>query len=542
VLGAFALLLVLQALGLPYLPPSYDTDDAAFFYRYAENLAAGEGFRFNVEEPPMWGASAPFWPVLIALGLKLGLGPLAAAQAWSWVLTLAATALLGWTALRLAGVLGVVALAPLVAVNYLYTTFATSGMESPLGYFVAALALAATVARGSGILLGIGAGLCLVHKIDMAPMGLAVLAGAFLWRRAAAWRALAVAAGIATAWYGFAWWHFGSPLPNSLVSKYRATYGGVGHAWFAGRLLVGAGGIRVALALAGVVAQRGRPFPAAVALVGLIAPLAAYTWKPPAEPFQWYAAAVSPQLALLGALGLAWCLRPLARMPRRVGVAVGAAALGGLLAVFALLDAPSVRSRNGYLSGIEPVRIAAGRWVDANTPAGARVLCSWGHVAYHSRRFVYDGSFLNRRREGVDIIKAHRPEVLVVHCEKAEPPSRPGYRLLKRFPRPSRRERPLSFDVYMRTDVFRAQLRYLLAHTEVEIPELSPAASAALGKLLDDADPGKHAALAELDDWLRRLKSCLGGLPPDARPGARGFEPWLDSLTTRVTELRESRG
>jgi hypothetical protein len=53
----------------------YLEDDAAFFLRYAENIAAGHGWRWNVEEPPVWGASAPLWPVPVALGIRLGLAP-----------------------------------------------------------------------------------------------------------------------------------------------------------------------------------------------------------------------------------------------------------------------------------------------------------------------------------------------------------------------------------------------------------------------------------------------------------------------------------
>ncbi len=190
---AFAVLLGLQVASLIRQRTPYFEDDAAFFFRYAENLAAGHGFRWNVEEPPVWGASAPLWPLLLALGVKLGLGATQAALVWSWCLTLAATTLLGLVVRRLSGDLGVLALAPLLTVNYLYSTWATSGLESPLTFLLLAAALAAIALRASELVLGLVAGLCLVHKLDFAPVGLALLLGAWFWRRPGVARVCSVA-------------------------------------------------------------------------------------------------------------------------------------------------------------------------------------------------------------------------------------------------------------------------------------------------------------------------------------------------------------
>src|SRR6185503_14369807 len=103
-------------------------------YRYAENIAAGHGWRWNIEEPPVWGASAPLWPLVVALGIKAGLSAVDSALIWSAVFAFAATGLLGWLAQRLYGVLGVVALAPVLAINCLYSTWALSSMETSMTY------------------------------------------------------------------------------------------------------------------------------------------------------------------------------------------------------------------------------------------------------------------------------------------------------------------------------------------------------------------------------------------------------------------------
>lgn len=47
-------------------------DDAAFFLRYAENMAQGQFWVWNLGEAPVWGASAPLFPLLFVLPLKWG--------------------------------------------------------------------------------------------------------------------------------------------------------------------------------------------------------------------------------------------------------------------------------------------------------------------------------------------------------------------------------------------------------------------------------------------------------------------------------------
>src|SRR5262245_53806698 len=104
---AFAFLLGLQVFCMVRQHPPYFEDDAAFFLRYAENLAGGHGWRWNVEEPPVWGASAPLWPVPIALGVKLGLSAARSSLLWSWIFALSSTVMLGLLVHRLFGALGV---------------------------------------------------------------------------------------------------------------------------------------------------------------------------------------------------------------------------------------------------------------------------------------------------------------------------------------------------------------------------------------------------------------------------------------------------
>ena len=62
-------------------------DDGAFFLRYAVNAANGYFWVWNPGDPPVWGASAPFYPILVALPIKLGVEPVPAIIATGMILS-----------------------------------------------------------------------------------------------------------------------------------------------------------------------------------------------------------------------------------------------------------------------------------------------------------------------------------------------------------------------------------------------------------------------------------------------------------------------
>ncbi|HEX6886384.1 MAG TPA: hypothetical protein VF530_23615 [Planctomycetota bacterium] len=411
-LAALALLLLAQAFALARHATDVLPDDTLFYFFYVDNLAAGNGYRFNASEPPVCGASAPLWPPLLAAVKCLGLSTEGAALATSWALTLASTALLGLLLLRTSGPLGVLGLAALLVPWQLHAAWAVSGMETPMTYLLIAGALAVASGAGGWALTGTVAGACLVHKLDLAPLGLALLAGSFRWRRPEALRALVLAAAIALAWYAYATWLFGSPLPNSLRTKLEHTYGEVPRSWFAQTVFLrGAGALRTVLALVGLLALRRRPFLLAVALTQILAPTAAFTWKVPNETFWWYATPLTPVLGLLAAAGLAFLLRAQAEHVSRAQLALAAVAIVPLGLLGWRQETPLRREMQEFLACCHGLLREAGRWVDRHTPPDARVLTFWGNPAYYSRRFVYDATFLNRPPEP-DIF-LHAPEVWI---------------------------------------------------------------------------------------------------------------------------------
>ena len=419
VAGAFGLLVAVLLASLWRQQTPIFEDDALFFFRYADNLAAGEGYRFNLGEPPVCGASAPLWPLLIALGKLCGLSTSNATLVLSVLCTIAATLLLGRVLERIFGVAGVLALTPLLAVNFRYSTWATSGMESPMTFALVAAAIWFASGRGSWVTLGVVAGACLVHKLDLSPLGLALLGGAFLWRRRDAGRGALLALALAGGWYAFATWTFGSPVPNSFLTKLGSHYGNVPNSWFArSAFWDGAGLLRVGLAFVGVWALRRRSFLVGLILAQVLMPTLAYTLRPPSERFAWYVAAISPALACLSAAGLAAPLCALQRF--RFGFSLPGALLTVALSIgvgllLAWREYPLVDAWHRYLETYQLPLKQAGLWVDQNTPENARVATGWGNAGYYSRRYVYDWTFLNRRAEEGSLITKYAPEVLIQH-------------------------------------------------------------------------------------------------------------------------------
>ena len=73
--------------------------------------------------------------------------------------------------------------------------------------------------RTLGLVVGLVAGLLMVNKLDLLPVGGALLLA--LWfREGRLLRLVFAVAGIMMAiWYGFAWWYFSAPVPNSFLAK-----------------------------------------------------------------------------------------------------------------------------------------------------------------------------------------------------------------------------------------------------------------------------------------------------------------------------------
>ncbi|SAL84176.1 hypothetical protein AWB67_06613 [Caballeronia terrestris] len=408
-------------------------DDAAFFLRYADNAAQGHFWVWNIGEAPVWGASAPFFPLLLVPLITLGV-PSVTSIVWaSALLSAASLAAMAVLIARRFGFLSAIAFVVLGALDTGTMFYAGTGLETPLTFALISFALFALLERRGEVAIGIAAGLLAIHKMDLIPVGgLLVLAYSWQTRRMPI-RSAVLALVIACLWYGFAWWYFGAPVPNSFLTKalhQNDFVNIIDWRWFGSTVYYRFDHWPLSLlALLGLVRLRKGFAPLLLLMLGLLAVhLAAYTVKHPFEPYDWYCMPSLLVLLILASAGVGFIGELLgARGNKRL--LVGAVSVLLLLAVIVRYEIDFQRadtlSRQNWLRYVEHDRAEAGRWVDENTPASFRLVTAWGNPAYFSRRYVYDLSFLNRRYEPGDLIEKYRPEILIFQNSEPSTPLTP---------------------------------------------------------------------------------------------------------------------
>ena len=227
--GALVLFMLMALQLAPFVP-----DDSYISYRYAANLAAGAGLRFNPGDAPVEGYSNFLWIVLLALATRAGIDPVAAGSLLGGLfggLTIVAL----WALLRRLGQTGLSLLVPvgLLAIAAPLLLYAVSGMETPLFAFLL-LALMSAVERvwvrpsaASGAVLGVVGVLIALTRpegIIALPVVLACLA-IFTPRtgRSTMWRSLAVAAllfvAVLAVYHLWRVAYFGAFWPTPFLSK-----------------------------------------------------------------------------------------------------------------------------------------------------------------------------------------------------------------------------------------------------------------------------------------------------------------------------------
>lgn len=440
-------LLAAVVLGLGILLHPLAIDDAYITYRYAHNVAAGNGLVYNVDDPVL-STTAPLWALALAGGALLSPDPgsapgqsipalantlsavaiavgavlifqLGRRERWPWVGALAAL---------------LYALHPLLwlSLGLETTTFLALALGAILAYryerfYLAAAVLAlATLIRADALVLGsvfvAGYVLRLLHAragpqsgTSDADDGLRGAQGQATWRSALG----AVAIYVAVMLPLLAWltWRFGSPLPVTLAAK-RAQAGlGVTGFYSHTSYLEGLGILaRARLAQS----EKYVLFVPAVAVgLGILWKRAGWMWLLVAwgaahllgytllgvTPYCWYYAPLVPGVVGLAALGIVEGVRWLgSRGTGEMGKwGLGAAWAGLLLVALLWSDWAMVRALDGPvpppeepISKVLPeakvgVYEQAGRWLRQNTPADALVgVTEVGILGYYAQRPMVD--------------------------------------------------------------------------------------------------------------------------------------------------------
>ena len=444
-------------------------DDGAFFLRYAVNAANGQFWVWNPGEPPVWGASAPLYPMLIAVPIALGMEPVTAIVATGMVLSCIGFSAIIFLIRKHVGALAAVSLLCFMVLDSNLMWMSVNGLESPLTVVLMAAAFWVLLDRPSALAAGFVAGVLMVHKLDLVPVGGALLLALWLRERRLPASAFAVAALVVAIWYGFAWWYFGAPVPNSFLTKALHQDNlpkTIDWTWF-GHLVLWQGihkWLVLFSVLAAVLAGRAlRPILLFLAL-SVAAHVTAYSVKYPFEPYNWYAIPSILALAFGAAVGLGLIAKALA--PRLPGGAAAARSLTVVLLLVAIASSlheerDATRWMRMFTSNHEFDRAQAGRWVADNAPADFRVFTLWGNPAHFSDRYVYDGSFLNRPYEPGNMVEKYRPEIIILQSEQGAAPTSPkpewladsGYEVVRVFDRTYRAGMDYFFMVLARSDV-----------------------------------------------------------------------------------------
>lgn len=462
--SAFALLVAMKhRLGFEL------ADDGAFFLRYANNFAQGHFWVWNIGDAPIWGASAPLYPLFVALPISLGLSPRSAAVGVGFIISITALAGISVSLRHKFGSVAAISFVVFAALDSGMMYYPVSGLETPLTIALLAVAVWGLLSPAGPVTAGIIAAGLIVHKLDLIPIGVLFIVVYGVKTRRITRQLLAIAILIPTAWYGFAWIYFGSPLPNAFLTK-ALHQGGEPHSidwtWFGNYvLLTGSHRWLFALSVIGVWRAIKTRSGLAMFLGGTaIVHLSAYTLKYPFEPYNWYAIPAMFSLILAAAMGveaLASAVRNLVGGWQWVSNQLVAAVI---IAFVVLASANSERvataSIKRFVALQEHDRAEAGRWVSRNSPNTFSVLTAWGNPAFYSERKVLDGSFLNRKFENSDLVARYRPEIIIFQGNPGSSPAKPvfatntdGYRIVKTFATSFENGLDYYFSVLARSDV-----------------------------------------------------------------------------------------
>jgi hypothetical protein len=364
-------------------------DDPFITYRYAANLAAGAGFVYNAGERVL-STTAPLYGLLLAPAAALGLD-VPTASNLTGAASLGLGALAFWRLGRMAG-MPVAGGFGLITYPLLPGLAVTLGAETALFIALTLWGMAALAGRPglAGALLGAAT----LTRADGA-LGAAICGAALLWRRErgallrfCGWYLLVVAPFALAAWA-----YYGSPIPVTLGAK-RSQGRIPGSRSYLEGLIAQVGGLAgrplywplLGLATLGLATLR-RPAVTALPLAWGAAHALAYSLLGVTAYFWYYGPALTGLVAAaaLGAELLARRVRPRAAPGLGAGIAAG----------LALALAAGQLGALGYVARNPDQRLgpyqAAGEWLRANTPPGARAaMLEVGIVGFYGQRPIVD--------------------------------------------------------------------------------------------------------------------------------------------------------
>jgi len=353
-----------------------------------------------------------------------------------------------------------------VALEHHQTLWGMAGMETQVATCILLLALV-SCRMGSGIVQGLALALCLYARPDLAfvvcILGCVLVVRSIRTRKASAFVVpFIVAVATYAPWLVFTTLYYGSPLPNTVRAK--ATYGiwwqvaggaqgvvrgalerlrtyyfaplgpcfggnGTGFVPFDHRAVATVMVVLLVIGLAFAVRRKQADLAPVYAIVGGYAVY--YTFAVPIA-FGWYVVPFAPLSAILAAKGFGDLVKGAVSGPlaSRIG---WTGAIAYIFSIACVLPLTYTGEKRVQELVEEPVRIAIGKWLHANTPPDATVGGEpLGFIGWYSDRNYFDYPGLTSRRTADFLNDAKRRRVEHgVFAMLAE--FRPDYIILRNF-------------------------------------------------------------------------------------------------------------
>ncbi|MBK7141898.1 MAG: hypothetical protein IPH75_07445 [bacterium] len=423
--GLFAAAL-LTRLGFYFLT-GYTADDAFITFRYAEQIALGNGFVYNIGERVL-GTTTPLFTLLLAITTLLRIPVIWGALA----ISLVASGLTAVVLYKFARALRFTHLAILPAALYIgfprSIPAEISGMETAfftllvisafyfqhrkLGIYALGMATLASVTRPEGIGL---LGLLLAYN---------------LWQDRSSWlRMLFTPVMILGPWLLFSWQYFGSIIPHSVTAK-LALYSQFGTMPPTEALVYllylssPFGWITLVLLLIGAWELNRSQNAGQLELTWLVGIFLFFSLSR-THLFHWYITPIYPVFLIFVAAGINYLYGRIRIAPSRsaeLGDWIGVAAMVGLMA----LAFTQVSYYREMQQTTERVHREIGTYLFAQAPPDAIVAAEdIGYIGYYSKRNILDRDGLvspiaveyNRTGRYFDLVNDTRPQYLVASID-----------------------------------------------------------------------------------------------------------------------------
>jgi hypothetical protein len=367
-------------------------EDSLITLRYADNIAAGNGFVYNPGEHVL-GTTTPLWTLTLAGVRALGIVDVPSAAKLIGIACDVVTLLLLLSLLRTAGEYAALLFGLLFATSPWIIRIAVSGMETPL--LLLAMTITLTGLHRRNVAFGVGLALTMLTRIDGAIYAGVMLVWAALHDLRWTMRQTGIAAVLCLPWIVFALATFGSVIPQTFTAK-RAVYH-LGSAVSAPPFLnaftpmgehaavhIAAKGIWCVSVLAGLatlLSRRGVYLPLALFFI-------AYTASAMTSGmliFSWYLVP-AVFVACIGIAVAGGFAADKFATRRSLAVTTAGIAAAALLVAFntGTLASRIQRSRDGQALE-NGLRAPIGRWLKEHTAEGSRILLEpIGYIGYYA--------------------------------------------------------------------------------------------------------------------------------------------------------------